>query len=111
MSKANKADIMRDHAKNEVVVVDKSGKEIFRRPYNQQFISIAHDIYYEKRTWYAAQAKYDKEKTRRYVVKVMQTTEQDIIKKLDSVPNKSGYIKSLIRADIKKGDETNDRKR
>ena len=28
------------------------------------------------------------------------TTEQDIIDKLESVPNKSGYIKRLIRADI-----------
>ena len=28
------------------------------------------------------------------------STEQDIIDKLDSVPNKAGYIKQLIRADI-----------
>ena len=27
-------------------------------------------------------------------------TEQDIIAKLESVPNKAGYIKSLIRRDI-----------
>lgn len=27
-------------------------------------------------------------------------TEQDVIKKLESVPNKAGYIKKLIRADI-----------
>ncbi len=27
-------------------------------------------------------------------------TEQDIIDKLESVPNKAGYIKQLIRADI-----------
>lgn len=32
-------------------------------------------------------------------------TEQDIINKLDDVPNKAGYIKSLIRADIKKDGE------
>lgn len=31
------------------------------------------------------------------------TTEQDIIEKLESVPNKAGYIKQLIRADIAKG--------
>ena len=30
----------------------------------------------------------------------MKNTEQDIIQKLDSVPNKAGYIKQLIRADI-----------
>jgi hypothetical protein len=32
----------------------------------------------------------------------MKNTEQDIIQKLDSVPNKAGYIKRLIRADIAK---------
>lgn len=30
----------------------------------------------------------------------MKNTEQDIIAKLESVPNKAGYIKSLIRADM-----------
>lgn len=35
----------------------------------------------------------------------MTRTESDIINKLDSVPNKAGYIKSLIRADIAKNDE------
>lgn len=33
-------------------------------------------------------------------------TEQDIIDKLDSVPNKCGYIKALIRADIAKSQKT-----
>lgn len=57
---------------------------------------------YEKRSGYTAKMKYDKEKTRRYVVKAMITTEQDIIRILDSEPNKAGYIKALIRADIAK---------
>lgn len=30
-------------------------------------------------------------------------TEQELIDKLESVENKSGYIKGLIRADIEKG--------
>ena len=34
----------------------------------------------------------------------MSRTESDIINKLDSVPNKAGYIKALIRADIAKDD-------
>lgn len=45
--------------------------------------------------WQAAHVK-------RYGFPVMIDTEKDIIEKLDSVPNKSGYIKSLIRADIAK---------
>ena len=35
-----------------------------------------------------------------YTFKVIKNTEFDIIKKLDSVPNKAGYIKTLIRKDI-----------
>lgn len=55
---------------------------------------------YEKRTKYAAQNKYLKEKSKRYVIQVMFATESDIISKLDSVDNKAGYIKRLIREDI-----------
>lgn len=57
---------------------------------------------YAKRTKYASQTKYGKEKTKRYTISAMVNTEQDIIQKLDSVDNKNGYIKSLIRADIEK---------
>ena len=35
-----------------------------------------------------------------YTIKVVKTTEADIIEKLDSVQNKAGYIKKLIRKDI-----------
>lgn len=55
---------------------------------------------YAKRTRYAAQRKYDKENTKSYTFRFMKTTESDLIEKLDSQENKSGYIKSLIRADI-----------
>lgn len=44
-------------------------------------------------------AKYKKQ----YLVPCFTSTEQDIIDKLESVPNKAGYIKALIRADIAKG--------
>lgn len=37
-----------------------------------------------------------------YTIKVIKTTEADIIEKLESVPNKAGYIKQLIRDDISK---------
>jgi len=57
---------------------------------------------YSKRTGYAAQNKYSKEKTKRYTFAAMENTEKDIIKKLESVENKSGYIKKLIRDDISK---------
>lgn len=57
---------------------------------------------YERRTGYAAQNKYLKEKSKRYVIQAMFATESDIISKLDSVDNKAGYIKRLIREDIER---------
>ena len=41
-------------------------------------------------------AKYKKQ----FKIDCITTTEKDIIEKLESVPNKAGYIKQLIRADI-----------
>ena len=41
-------------------------------------------------------AKYKKQ----FKIDCFTSTEQDIIEKLESVPNKAGYIKQLIRADI-----------
>lgn len=47
-----------------------------------------------------AKDRYDKEKTKTYTLKVIKNTESDIIERLESVPNKAGYIKNLIRKDI-----------
>lgn len=57
---------------------------------------------YEKRTGYAAQEKYNREKTMTVNLRLVKSTETDIIEKLLSEPNKSGYIKRLIREDIAK---------
>ncbi len=57
---------------------------------------------YEKRTGYAAQRKYDKENTKSFTFRFVKKTESDLIEKLESVENKSGYIKQLIRDDISK---------
>lgn len=48
------------------------------------------------------QAKYNRDKTILINIRLMKNTEQDIIKKLEEVDNKSGYIKALIRKDIAK---------
>ena len=48
------------------------------------------------------QERYEKKNVVRITFKVRKTTEPDILEKLESVENKSGYIKSLIRADIEK---------
>ena len=46
------------------------------------------------------QDRYAERYKKQYSLPCFTTTEQDIIDKLESVPNKSGYIKALIRADI-----------
>lgn len=51
-----------------------------------------------------AQNKYDKANTRHFCLKLNKRTDEDIIKKLLSVPNVQGYLKSIIREDIKRLD-------
>ena len=53
------------------------------------------------RTSAAAVKKWQSNHVKRYGFPVMIDTEPEIIKKLESVPNKSGYIKDLIKKDIK----------
>ena len=57
---------------------------------------------YAKRTSYASSTKYEKDNVKRYVVKLVVNTEQDIIDWLEEQDNKAGYIKRLIRDDMKK---------
>lgn len=49
-----------------------------------------------------ANAKYDANNTLQVKMKLNKTTDADIITKLESVKNKQGYIKELIRRDIGK---------
>lgn len=49
-----------------------------------------------------AQAKYDKTHTRAIMFKFNLKTDKDILEKLDEVENRQGYIKKLVRDDIKK---------
>lgn len=51
---------------------------------------------------YAGQKKYIREKTRRMTFNFVKTTDADIIEKLESVDNRMGYIKRLIREDIER---------
>lgn len=46
------------------------------------------------------QERYKKKYAKQYCLSLVTTTDSDIIKKLDSVENRNGYIKALIRADI-----------
>ena len=50
-----------------------------------------------------AVAKYDAANTRNYHFKLNLKTDQDIIERLGQVPSMQGYIKDLIRDDIRSG--------
>lgn len=48
------------------------------------------------------QARFEKEKCTRISIKLVNKTDADILEHLAKKSNKQGYIKALIRADIKK---------
>ncbi len=47
------------------------------------------------------QDRYNKTKTTTVLLRLNKSTDADVINALEQQPNKSGYIKALIRADIK----------
>ena len=49
-----------------------------------------------------AKAKYDQANTKQIMLKLNLKTDADILDQLDSVENKQGYIKDLIRKDLNK---------
>lgn len=49
-----------------------------------------------------AVSKYDASHTKQVKLKLNLETDKDILERLDEVDNKQGYIKALIREDIKK---------
>ena len=53
---------------------------------------------------YESQDKYDKANTVQYKLKLNKKWDREIIDKLNSVGNRQGYIKDLIKADIHEED-------
>lgn len=51
--------------------------------------------------YYDRITKYNKKNTKSYCLKLNKKTDKDVIAKLDGVPSKMGYIKELIRKDLK----------
>jgi hypothetical protein len=51
---------------------------------------------------YKAQARYDKKNTVSVSLKFNKKTDADILERLDEVNSKQGYIKTLVREDMKK---------
>lgn len=52
-----------------------------------------------------AAMKYDQKNVTQFNLRLNKKTDDDIITKLNSVPNKQGYVKSCIRTDISKEKE------
>lgn len=48
-----------------------------------------------------AQSRYDKNNTRQIILKLNNKHDADVISKLENVDNRQGYIKELIRTDLK----------
>ena len=55
---------------------------------------------YSKATNYASQKDYNKQRGKNINFRVFTPQDDDIIEFLETVPNKAGYMKDLIRADI-----------
>ena len=51
------------------------------------------------------QDRYNKAKTTTVLLRLNKATDADVINALEQQPNKSGYIKALIRADIERSTE------
>ena len=59
---------------------------------------------YSKQTKHAAQSKFKKNNIKRTVIDLHNENDADIIAKLASEKNRQGYLKQLIRDDIKNSD-------
>ena len=55
---------------------------------------------YSKATNYASQKDYNKQHGKNINIRVFTPQDDDIIEFLETLPNKAGYMKDLIRADI-----------
>ena len=54
------------------------------------------------------QDRYNKAKTITVLLRLNKSTDADIIERLEQAENKTGYIKSLIRADIARSSSSGD---
>lgn len=54
---------------------------------------------------YAPQARYNEKTRRRYVLNLNKNTDGEILEHLEKLPNVQGYLKELIRADMKRDGE------
>lgn len=57
----------------------------------------------------AWQSAYDKEHFRDFTLRLKKNSDADLIEKLDSVPNKSQYLRGLVRADVDDGNNSDHR--
>lgn len=46
--------------------------------------------------------KYNAKNVKKYLLQLNINTDEDVIRRLESVSNKNGYLKALIREDIQK---------
>lgn len=61
---------------------------------------------YDVATNYASQREYNKERGKNINFRVFVPQDNDILEFLETLPNKAGYLKDLIRADIERNKGT-----
>lgn len=83
---------------NEKVVAD----YLFFKAQSARLKKNARQREYSKRTGYSAGKKSNKNNTRQIALRFSKTTDAEVLKKLDEVPNKNDYVRQLILRDVKK---------
>lgn len=78
--------------------IDRAGRRVYTDTIEGKELSMAK----VSQAQLKAQAKYDAHNTRGIYIKLNIRTDEDIIDRLNSVSNRQGYIKGLIRDDIAK---------
>lgn len=92
----NKIEFFRTKEEAEAAIIAYEEEDRREGSYEPDF----YEVYAE-----TPQDRYQAEHARRYVVKCFDSTEQELIDWLEEKPNKAGYIKNLIRADMNKKPE------
>ena len=82
--------------------MSKGLKSAKKKSYNETPIKAKGRITMTRESQKRAVRKYDDANTVQFRMKLNKKTDEDILKKLDEVDNKQGYVKKLIRDDLSK---------
>lgn len=82
--------------------MSKGLKSVKKKSYNETPIKFKGRMNMTRESQKRAVRKYDNANTVQFRMKLNKKTDEDILKKLEEVDNKQGYVKKLIRDDLSK---------